>query len=184
MLFIAHRINTVEELKSTPTNFGVEIDIRDRGERLILQHDPYKDGVDFEFWLESYNHKLLICNIKSEGVEYRVIELLKRKGIVDYFFLDSSLPMIMKLNKLGETKIAIRYSEVEPRELAMKFIGKCDWLWVDCFSHYPEIDDELKMYFKVCLVGPTLQLHDWKIEEEWKSYCAVCDKKYKYENWI
>ena len=42
MEYIAHRINTVEELKKTPKECGVELDLRDFGDRLILQHDPFK----------------------------------------------------------------------------------------------------------------------------------------------
>ena len=33
MEFIAHRINTVKELKKIPVSCGVELDLRDRGKR-------------------------------------------------------------------------------------------------------------------------------------------------------
>ena len=36
MLYIAHRINTIEALRNVPAEQGVEIDLRDRGDRLIL----------------------------------------------------------------------------------------------------------------------------------------------------
>ena len=42
MEFIAHCINTVEELKKLPKHFGLEIDLRDYGTRLVLEHDPLK----------------------------------------------------------------------------------------------------------------------------------------------
>ena len=48
MKFIAHRINTVEELKKIPTEYGVELDLRDRGERLILQHDPWTHDLKYK----------------------------------------------------------------------------------------------------------------------------------------
>ena len=48
MLYIAHRINTIEELKSVPLEFGVELDLRDNGNQIIIQHDPFKDGTNFE----------------------------------------------------------------------------------------------------------------------------------------
>ena len=47
MEYIAHRVNTLIELKKIPKEYGVELDLRDYGERLILQHDPFKDGDDF-----------------------------------------------------------------------------------------------------------------------------------------
>ena len=65
MQFIAHRINTIDELKKVPTNFGVELDLRDYGNRLILQHDPFTDGEDFEEYLKHNNHGLMILNIKE-----------------------------------------------------------------------------------------------------------------------
>jgi hypothetical protein len=48
MKFVAHRINTVEELLATPKKYGVEVDIRDYKEKLILQHDPFKTGQDLK----------------------------------------------------------------------------------------------------------------------------------------
>jgi hypothetical protein len=39
MEYIAHRINTIKELKEIPKNYGVELDLRDFGNRLILQHE-------------------------------------------------------------------------------------------------------------------------------------------------
>src|SRR4030067_2525890 len=47
MKYIAHRVNTLADLRSLPREYGGEIDLRDRGERLILQHDPFKDGGGF-----------------------------------------------------------------------------------------------------------------------------------------
>ena len=113
MQFIAHRINTIDELKKVPTNFGVELDLRDYGNRLILQHDPFTDGEDFEEYLKHYNHGLMILNIKSERIEHRVLELVKKYKVRDYFFLDSSFPMIFLLAKEGEKNIALRFSELE-----------------------------------------------------------------------
>ena len=47
MIYVSHRINTVEALMENPVEYGVELDLRDRGDRLILQHDPFSDGEDF-----------------------------------------------------------------------------------------------------------------------------------------
>ncbi len=182
MLFVAHRINTIEELLDVPLNCGVEIDLREtiHGD-CVLQHDPFKDGVYFEEWLKYYKHSMLICNIKSEGIEMYVRDMLKKHDIEQYFFLDSSIPMINKLMKIGETRIAVRYSEIEPIEFVEKFVGKCEWLWVDCFSKYPCIDNEICKKFKICLVGPTLQGHKSDIfAYDNMNVHAVCDKMYNY----
>ncbi len=164
MEFIRHRVNTVEQLRDTPPEYGVELDLRDRGERLILVHDPFRDGEDFAPYLAEYRHGTMILNVKSERIESRVLEELAAAGTVtDYFFLDCSFPMIRQLVARGEHRIAVRFSEYEPIEGALALAGQVDWVWVDCFSRLP-LDDEayarLSESFKLCIVSPELQAHD------------------------
>lgn len=159
MQYIAHRINTVAQLADVPIEYGVELDLRDHGDDLILQHDPFIGGERFADYLEAYQHGLMILNIKSERIEHRVLEMIQGK-LRDYFFLDSSYPMIRTLNKLGERKIAVRFSEFEPIESALALAGEVDWVWVDCFTKMPLTDetyDQLKRHFKLCAVSPELQ---------------------------
>lgn len=159
--YIAHRINTVEELKKLPIEYGVELDLRDYGADLILQHDPFVGGELFEDYLKEYKHGTIILNIKSERIEHRVLELLVKYNIKDYFFLDSSFPMIYLLSKQGESKCAIRFSEFEGLDTIISMANKVDWVWVDCFSKLPidyQIYKRLKdAGFKLCLVSPELQ---------------------------
>ena len=160
MLPIAHRVNTIAQLKQVPPQYGVEIDLRDSGDRLILQHDPFKDGEDFEAWLPHYRHALVILNIKSERIEHRVLELVRQFSISNYFFLDCSFPMIRLLNQQGEHNIAVRFSELEPLAGAMSLAGKVEWAWIDCFSRMPLDGNsyrQLKSAFKLCAVSPELQ---------------------------
>ncbi|MGD9722738.1 MAG: phosphatidylinositol-specific phospholipase C/glycerophosphodiester phosphodiesterase family protein [Pirellulales bacterium] len=160
MLAIAHRINTSEQLRATPPEYGVEIDVRDRGDRLILEHDPFSDGEDFEQWLAGYRHALLILNIKSERIEHRVLELVHRHHIENYFLLDSSFPMIRRLVSEGERRIAVRFSEFEPVESALALAGSVDWVWIDCFMRMPlspNTYERLRASFKLCAVSPELQ---------------------------
>ena len=169
MEYIAHRINTIEELKQLPTEVGVELDIRDRGDRLILQHDPFTDGEDFEEYLKFYKHGTMILNIKSERVEFRVLELLKNSKVKSYFFLDSSFPMIYLLSKSTEKNIALRFSEFEGLDTILNMENKVEWVWVDCFSKLPLDIENFKILknkgFKLCLVSPELQAQPEKIEE-------------------
>jgi len=169
MEYIAHRINTIEELEHLPIEFGVELDLRDKGDRLILQHDPFKDGEDFEEYLKLYKHGTMILNIKSERIEFRALELLKKSKVKNYFFLDSSFPMVYMLSKRGEKNIALRLSEYEGLDTILNMENKIKWVWLDCFSKLP-IDVETyvilkKRGFKLCLVSPELQSQPEKIEE-------------------
>jgi hypothetical protein len=160
MLLIAHRINTVAQLQQVPPHYGVELDLRDSGDRLILQHDPFSTGLDFEEYLRHWRHRLMILNVKSERIEHRVLELVRKYRVRDYFLLDSSFPMIRQLVKLGERRIAVRFSEHEPVESALALAGQVDWVWIDCFSKMP-LDGRsyglLRRHFKLCAVSPELQ---------------------------
>ena len=194
MEYIAHRINRIKALKKIPKEYGVELDLRDFGGRLVLQHEPFMDGEDFAEYLKHYDHGTMILNIKSERIERKVLELVQKYNIKDYFFLDSSFPMIYSLSKSGEKNIALRFSEFEGIDTILNMKGKIDWIWVDCFSKLP-IDNEnynlLKQHgFKFCLVSPELQGQDEKIEE-YKKYLndkniifdAVCTKIYNAKRW-
>ena len=161
MIFISHRRNTIEELKDTPSEYGVEVDIRSNNGRLIIHHDPLKEGVDFEEWLRFYQHQILILNVKEEGLETRLIELMQQHHITDYFFLDQSFPFLIKWSRLGEHHCAARVSEYESIETALTLAGKIDWVWVDSFTHFPLSSEDAKRLqdagFKLCLVSPELQ---------------------------
>lgn len=194
MDYIAHRINTVEELKCLPIEFGVELDLRDFGDRLILQHDPFIDGEDFETYLKYYKHGTMILNIKSERIEHRVLELLEKYNIINYFFLDSSFPMIYFLSNAGEKNIALRFSEIEAIDTIINMKDKVNWIWVDCFTKLPIDEKVFKILktngFKICLVSPELQGQDNKLEE-YKKYLdknniifdAICTKHYNVSRW-
>lgn len=194
MEYIAHRINTIEELKQIPKEYGVELDLRDFGDRLILQHDPFKDGQDFEEYLKHYNHGRMILNIKSERIEHKVLELIQKYGIKKYFFLDSSFPMIYLLSKSGEKNIALRFSEFEGVDTILAMAEKVEWVWVDCFTKLPITKENYKLLrevgFKFCVVSPELQGQNEKLAE-YKKYLedeniifdAICTKVYNIEKW-
>lgn len=164
MKIIRHRINTIAELQGLSPIYGAEVDIRSKGERLIIHHDPFSGGEDFRDWIAAYRHGTLILNVKEEGLESRLIELMRLHGIEDYFFLDQSFPFLIKWAKLGERRCAVRVSEYESIETALTLAGKVDWVWVDCFTQFPlGIEDASRLKqsgFKLCLVSPELQGRD------------------------
>jgi len=194
MEYIAHRVNTIDELKEIPKEYGVELDLRDFAERLVLQHDPFKDGEDFEEYLKHYNHGTMILNIKSERVEHKVLELLEKYNIKKYFFLDCSFPMIYLLSKNGEKNIALRFSEFEGIDTILAMSKKVEWIWVDCFTKLPITAENYKLLkehgFKFCLVSPELQAQKEKLEpykqyfqDESIIFDAICTKVYNIKKW-
>lgn len=197
MEFIAHRINTTKELQNIPKDCGVEIDIRPwADDDLILAHDPWTKGEKLEDFLKVYEHGTLILNIKSERIEHKVSELITKYQIRDYFFLDSSLPMINMLAHKGiENNMAIRLSEIESIEGIIPHKGRVKWVWVDCFTKFiltKELEEKIhQMGFKICLVSPELQGREEDIEKHIDSIKqaklkidAVCSKIKHKNTWL
>jgi hypothetical protein len=161
MQIIRHRRNTIAELKETPPHLGVEVDIRSQGDRLVIHHDPFVVGEDFGEWLTHYRHRTLILNVKEEGLEERLLALMGRHRIKDFFFLDQSFPFLMRTANRGERRCAVRVSEFESIDTAMALAGRVDWAWVDCFTRFPLSGaDAARLQgagFRLCLVSPELQ---------------------------
>lgn len=167
MIIVSHRVNTIEKLKQTPRECGVEIDIRPYKDKLVLHHDPFIEGTDFEEFLKNYNHSLLILDVKAEGVEKEVLALVRKYQIKNYFLLGVTPPFIVKLIKESEHAIAVRFSEFESMETCLNFAGKVDWIFIDNFSRLPIENDSFKILrkqFKLCIVSPEL-LHRDEIQE-------------------
>ena len=194
MLFIAHRINTIENLKSLPEEYGVELDLRDEGKNLILQHDPFQTGEDFEAYIQHFHHAFIILNIKSERIEFKVLEILQKYKVQNYFFLDSSFPMIYLLSEQQEGNVAIRFSEFEGLDTILAMKDRVRWVWVDCFTRLPINPENYKSLknagFKLCLVSPELQGRKQDIEryrnyftKEKIFYDAICTKTYNIHHW-
>ena len=194
MIFASHRINTIKHLKKTSKNYGVEIDLRDHKKKIILSHDPCKSGDSFVEFLKEYNHKFLILNIKSEGIELMALQAIKKFKIKNYFFLDCSFPSLVNLIKKGNKNIALRVSDYESFDNLIKMKNLIKWVWVDCFENIP-LDVKkynlIKKYkYKICLVSP--ELHGRRIGNERFinlikknkiKIDMVCTKEKFFKNW-
>ncbi|KRD28670.1 hypothetical protein ASE35_19410 [Lysobacter sp. Root916] len=161
MIIVRHRRNTRAELRATSPEFGIELDLRSRGDAIIIHHDAFADGEDFEDWLDDYRHRLLILNVKEEGLEDRLIALMRERGIQDWFFLDQSFPFLVRTAARGESRCAVRVSEYESIDTALSLAGRVGWVWVDCFTRFPldraQADRLRAAGFRLCLVSPELQ---------------------------
>jgi hypothetical protein len=186
LITFAHRINTAAVLKGTPSEYGVELDLRSDGEQIYIHHEAFEKGEKFEDWLQEYHHAGLILNTKCEGMEEQLLGLMQKHAISNYFFLDLSLPFLVKYLNRGVRNIAVRYSEYEPLEFVKKFSGKVDWVWVDCFDGQPVSPDilkELASHFRTCIVSPELQGYEVERIAEFRAAWAqqpidaVCTKR-------
>ncbi|MBW3654820.1 MAG: hypothetical protein KY444_01840 [Gemmatimonadetes bacterium] len=161
MIVVHHRRNTRALLAETPTELGVEVDVRSRGDELIIHHDPFVAGEPFTTWIDEYRHGLLILNVKEEGLEERLEGEMRRRGIDQFFFLDQSFPFLVRTARRGERRCAVRVSEWESVDTALALGGMIEWVWVDCFTRFP-LDgvDAVRLRdagLRLCLVSPELQ---------------------------
>ncbi len=159
MIKIAHRLNSIKQLASLPSEFGVEIDIRNNSDgKIYLNHD-FGTGDLLDDYLKNYHHRFIIFNIKEAGAENQCIELAKKYGISkeNYFILDVEFPYLYQASRnQGIKEIAVRYSEAEPIEFAEAQKGFVNWVWIDTNTKLPlneNIVSRLKE-FKTCLVSP------------------------------
>jgi hypothetical protein len=193
MIHIQHRRNTIDQLKHTSKEYGVEIDIRNHGDALLVVHDPFStDAIDLSEWLIHYNHKFLIVNVKEEGLEPKLLSLLKQFKVYDFFILDETIPFIRKYAMKGISNFALRVSEFESIETALKLNahlknkGHCiDWIWLDSFTGAPiDVKSLIRLRtegFKLCQVSP--ELHHVDDPKSWEvriaAFHAACGESYR-----
>jgi hypothetical protein len=160
-LICAHRVNEPAALRDVPPEYGVEIDLHADGDRLVLVHDPFATGPDFEEWLDSYSHRFIVLNTKEEGLEQRIIALLDERGIREWAFLDQSFPFLVRTLRAGETRSMVRVSEFESVATALALVPRPDWVWVDSFTgSWPAAEDLRALGdhgFRLMVVSPELQ---------------------------
>jgi hypothetical protein len=202
ILYIAHRINTLEQFGDSfncDSGCGIECDFRDYKDDVVVQHDPFKDGVPmktFFKYVSANKPALVIVNVKTEGIEEHVLRELPEQ--TPYFFLDCTFPMVYKLSESGNTNIALRFSEFERMDQLRAMAGRAQWVWVDTFHSFhlkkAEVVEMKELGYKVCLVSPELQGRDANVAiPEYAEYLkregcvefvdAICTKHYNISFW-
>ena len=168
MEFIIHRINKIKDLKLIPIKYGTEIDIRSKGSKLILNHEPFNNGDQLENYLENYEHKTLVLNLKEAGIEKEVLKLVKQHLIKSFFLLDVEMPYMYSATIKGQKNIAVRFSEYESFDLTKYFQNKLNWVWIDTATKLPINVNNIKILskFKSCIVCP----ERWGRKKDIKKY--------------
>ena len=110
MIKVIHRVNTVKKLNKINAKYGVEIDLRSIDKEIILCHDPFKKGILFKHWIKYYKHRLIVLNVKEEGLEKKIITILRKNRINNYFSYQTFSSMLKNMKR---TKVSIRFSEYE-----------------------------------------------------------------------
>jgi glycerophosphoryl diester phosphodiesterase len=145
-------------IRSFDFGFGTEIDVRDLNGCLVISHDPPTGGemLFHDFLLLCPYGVTIAINIKSDGLAYKIQEILKSFKNLDCFVFDMSIPdMRIHLNIRNST--FARLSEVEQ---TVPWVDECDGIWLDSFNSVwfdaNFIDYYLKLGKKVCVVSSEL----------------------------
>ena len=168
MIIVRHRVNTLEELDAVHPSMGIEFDVREAREKggIVVTHDPWGSGPNLDVFLSKCRHAFYIVNVKCEGIEYAVLELLQKYRIENFFLLDCSFPMMYKLE---EPRIAVRISEFEDVSTAIRMSQRAEWVWIDVFNHIPvTLHDCARLHelgYRICLVSPELQKQPDRLDE-------------------
>lgn len=169
-----NKINAFE--RSFKLGFGTETDIRDFNGELVISHDIPNSSIEELIYVDDFfklyksigNNLPLALNIKSDGLQEMLKNLIIKYDISNYFVFDMSIP-----DTLGYMKRDIKYfSRQSEFEIMPSLYKECKGVWLDEFVNHwitPEIIDEhLKINKLVCIVSP--ELHGRNNIQEWANY--------------
>ena len=127
MIIIKHRVNSIKEINP---KFGLEIDISEYNNKLVLAHDhPNEQSVKLEDFITYVpKNSFLAINSKSVGIEAELKIILSRSKITNYFTFDWPVPSLHKAI-CHDLNCAFRLSEYEK-----DIIPNCPWVWLDSFN--------------------------------------------------
>ncbi|MCV3377051.1 MULTISPECIES: hypothetical protein [Campylobacter] len=188
MKIIAHRGFWVKESeknallafeRSFCNDFGVETDLRDMLEQIVISHDmPNSNCLTLDDFFALYkrfsNNFPLALNIKADGLQRILKEFLEKYDINSYFVFDMSIPDTLLYIKAG-FNVFTRQSEYEKQP---SFYNEACGVWMDEFyEHWIDekiIREHLENNKKICIVSPELHKRDFK--KEWQEYKEISKK--------
>jgi glycerophosphoryl diester phosphodiesterase len=146
--------------------FGTETDVRDYRGNLVISHDMAGSDClgaeDFFTIYNHYNHRplTLALNVKADGLQLLLHQLIEAYHIHDYFVFDMSVP-----DTIGYIKQGIRfYSRQSEYEAQPVFYDECAGIWLDAFHHTwysgKIILEHLAKNKQVAVVSPELHKRD------------------------
>jgi len=154
--------NTVAALeRSFRLGFGTETDLRDRDRTLVVSHDPADQQSLLADSLFRTHHELapgvpLALNIKADGLQQHVADMLEKYSVQDAFVFDMSVPDLLQWSHRG-IPVFTRHSDVEPDPVCYSL---AQGVWLDAFhGDWWDVDVILRHCDagkRVCIVSPEL----------------------------
>ncbi len=144
MIILAHRgiwSNSCEKNSALAihnacnSGFGLEFDIRDQNNNIVVSHDiPHGDVLPLsgvEETLKSFK-KTIAFNIKSDGLSSILKSFIDSTGIDDYFCFDMSVPETFSYQNRG-IKFFTHLSDIQSNPVLVDS-PLCKGVWLDAFK--------------------------------------------------
>lgn len=115
-------------------SYGIETDFRDFNGRLVVSHDTpvennFVEAEDFFSLAAQYPQLPLAINIKADGLQLLVKELLLKNDLTNYFVFDMSVPDMYRYYTNGLTY----YTRKSEHETAPCLLDMAAGIWLDAF---------------------------------------------------
>lgn len=124
--------------------FGIETDIRDYREELVISHNiaditsPKLE--DFlVFYQKQQSNLPLALNVKADGIQWKLKVLLEKYQISNYFLFDMSVPE-MVVNRREGLRFYTRHSDVESECVLYE---QAEGVWLDSFYEINWLTEEI-----------------------------------------
>ena len=162
--------------RSFSLGFGTETDIRDFKGELVISHDIADEKcMSVKYMFEIYNKYdntlSLALNIKADGLQIKLKELLEAYKITNYFVFDMSVPDGLQYLKQN-IKSFTRESEYET---VPSFYDEAYGVWLDEFQGHWINKEVIKTHIEnnkqICIVSPDLHKREYK--KEWQHYKQI-----------
>jgi glycerophosphoryl diester phosphodiesterase len=152
MFILAHRgywkkndeRNTLDALKAALDNgFGIETDLRDFDGKLVISHNiadkncPLAESF-FTYYSQKNFSLPLALNIKADGLQKLLAELIAKYKLKNYFIFDMSIPELIASEKEKITFFT-RESDVEP--FCVRY-ENARGVWLDSFFQANWLNEE------------------------------------------
>ena len=170
--------------KAIKYNFGIELDIRDHENKIIISHDMFDKKNNHKLLFENFlirnfkkinKKKITIAiNIKSDGLFSKLKKILKIYKIKNYFCFDMSTPEILKYINCN-LNFYSRFSKFEKNILFKK---ESKGIWVDSFDGNFIYKNSFNKKI-LCYVSPELHNKNNKRLAFWKKLKNLNKKKNK-----
>lgn len=188
--------NTLEErntklaiFRAFDHGYGIETDLRDYCGELVISHDVADETCPKVSDIFQYykNHKVgttLALNVKADGIQKMLKELLDEYDITNYFMFDMSAPEMVVYHKQN-FRFFTRQSEIE---MVPIMYDKADGIWMDEWEKgwitADLIKKHLSNHLQMGIISPEVHGRDhiplWNILKEIKSDdVMLCTDKVK-----